>query len=164
MDAAASIDDVLVCLGQLEHALVAHILHSNYNRAPQILYGAWSDTYDPEIVTTAEGFLCWVPRSFAAAFLHVFRLDAALCYHSGSPTGRDALLAYKYVQKPFVRELNAHLDVTSVTHTLENASQIVSVEPIRPGGKLSGSVFPVLQKGQPVQKQPIPFSFQVASL
>lgn len=71
------------------------------------------------------------------------------------------MLSYKYVQKPFVHELNPHIDVSQKPLSIENALQAVSVEPLRLGGKLTVSAFPVIQKGTPVQKQPIPFNFEV---
>ena len=113
------------------------------------------------VAAQADGLLSWLPRSYAAAFLHLLTLDASLSYHSTSPSGREALLAYKYVQKPFVQELNSHIDAAAVPRSLDNVSQTVAVEPVATGGKLVMSSFPVLQKGQPVQKQPVPFSFEV---
>jgi len=115
-------------------------------------------------VGTPDGFLNWLPESLAAAFLHLLKLDAALVYKPGTVVGRKSLLQYKYVQKPFVRELNSHVDAVNVDLSSKDYNQFVSLEPVGLGGKVVASAFPVLQKGSPVQKQHVAFYLPASPL
>lgn len=158
-----SLDEVLALLGALEQGLAPEVFHSNFHRQPLLLFGAWRQPQGADPVL--GGHLSWLPPSFAAVYLHLCSLDASLRFVPGTLTGRETLMSFKYVQKPFVRDLNPHVEATqSQDLDRDGKSHVVSVEPISTGGALLGSVFPVLQKGQPVQKMPVPFLLEIETI
>eukprot|EP00210_Caulerpa_lentillifera_P004952 g4726.t1 len=157
LDAVTSLDDILSVVGKLEQGLAPEAFHTSYRRQPMLLYGAWRQSSD----VVHNEHLYWLPPSFAAIYLHLCSLDASLYFTSGGLSGRETLMAFKYVQKPFARDLDP---VLSLEYDESCKSYVVSVEPISSSGALFGSAFPVLQKSDPVHKTPVPFSFEIDAI